>query len=496
MNESSPNEYRASADPAPLDGPVTRRGVHFMASVRVFLSSPYRDMQAERAYLHEVVFPRVAEQYQASGYTLEIVDPRLTATSEEEAEGVETLEAALDEVVACRPHFLCLLGNNYGKVTLEVPDAIGRKHPAVRHFFRTSRVHLETLAAVIREPEQAAHAHFYFRKPQIVTKLFDADKSAYVPNNKMEALNEVEAHKLEIFKEAITRTGRPIFHYSCQWDSMSRQLTGFEQLGARVENDLLCIVGLASAAVVEETVPGSMATEEMMPAGSMLAGAAVGAGVVGAAALGASKLRKSGFSGGDDNAFENMATDEIESVAPVHDDMSAAAAFSDDAAMDQIVADAAEVPDDGGPAALAGEGFFGTDEETVVSDPNEMDADAAAAILGGNSAAYHSEEVAAEDDSAAAILNDAAVPDTDAEAAALDIFGEDAPAEAPANADENPFEVDTPAEEEVVEDIVGVEDEEAAIEVADDDEAVEVAAEEEEEEAPKKKKGGWFGKKK
>ena len=258
-----------------------------MSSVRVFLSSPYRDMQAERAYLHEVVFPRVAEKYQASGYSLEIVDPRLTAANEDEAEGVETLEAALDEVAACRPYFLCLLGNNYGKVTLEVPDPIGRKHPAVRHFFRTSRVHLETLAAVIREPANAGHSFFYFRKPQIVTKLFDADKQAYVPNNKMEALNEVEAHKLNIFKEAITRTARPIFHYSCQWDSMNRQLTGFEQLGARIENDLLSMVGLASAAVVEETIPGSMATEEMATGGgSMLAAAAVGGAVAGAAVVG------------------------------------------------------------------------------------------------------------------------------------------------------------------------------------------------------------------
>lgn len=457
-----------------------------MASVRVFLSSPYRDMQAERAYLHEVVFPRVAEQYQASGHTLEIVDPRLTAANEEEAEGLETLEWALDEVAACRPHFLCLLGNNYGKVTLEVPDAIGRKHPAVRHFFRTSRVHLETLAAVIREPQHAEHAYFYFRKPQIVTKLFDADKATYVPNNKMEALNEVEAHKLQIFKEAITRTGRPIFQYSCQWDSANRQLAGFEQLGARVENDLLCMVGLASAAVVEETVPGSMVTEEM-PAGSMLAGAAIGgAAIAGAAALAGgrrSRMRDEEIFGGQsgDNGFEAMAEDEIASVAAVPD---AAAAFADDAAIDQIVADAAEVPDDGSAAAVVGD-----DDETVVSDPNAMDHDAAAAILGGYEPQHADEEVATEDDGGA-MLNDVAATDTDAEAAALDIFGGTSAISHPAAAaDEgNPFEVDTPAEEESPADIVGVEEE------AVEEEAVEAAEEEEEEEAPKKKKkGGWFG---
>jgi hypothetical protein len=443
-------------------------------------------MQAERAYLHEVVFPSVAEKFQASGYTLEIVDPRLTATNEEEAEGLETLEAALDEVAACQPYFLCLLGNNYGKVTLEVPEAIGRKHPAVRHFFRTSRVHLETLTAVIREPHNAHHSFFYVRKPQIVTKLFDADKQNYVPNNKMEALNEVEAHKLEIFKEAIVRTGRPVFYYGCQWDSASRQLTGFEQLGARIENDLLSMVGLAepSAAVVEETVPGSMATEEMA-GGSMLAGAAVAGGVAvaGAAALAGSKLGKGGRRGlggrsglgaaPEDGGYDTMPEEqEVAAVAPVDETMpDAASAFADDAAIDQIVADAAEVPDDGSPAALAGDGAFG-------ANPFETD-DAAAALLSGGDNPF---EEAPADDNAAAMLNDAPVADGDAEAAAMNIFGSDAPAEAPA--DDNSFEVDGAMEDS--QDIV-----------AEEEEVMEIV-EEEEEEAPKKKKEkkGWFGKKK
>src|SRR5690349_17652771 len=116
-----------------------------MGTVRVFLCSAYRDMQAQRAYLHDVVFPRVSQTYQANGHTLEIVDPRRQAANEEDAEGLATLEKTLDDVECCRPHFLCLLGTNYGKVILEVPDAIGRKHPAIRHFFRISRVHLETL---------------------------------------------------------------------------------------------------------------------------------------------------------------------------------------------------------------------------------------------------------------------------------------------------------------------------------------------------------------
>lgn len=452
-------------------------------------------MQAERKYLHEVVFPRVMQAYQAAGHSLEIVDPRFQAASEEDAEGVDTLDAALDQAASCRPYFLCLLGNNYGKVILEVPDAIGRKYPAVRHFFRTARVHLECLVGVIREPHLAEHSYFYFRKPQIVTTLFAADKADFFPNNKMDALNEVEAHKLEIFKEALVRTGRPVFYYSCQWDSMNRSLTGFDTLGARVENDLLSMVGLAapSAAVVQDTVPGSMVTEEMSGGSILAAGAVAGAAVAGAAALAATmpmeSVPEAAATPADDNAFDAFAAEEAAAAAPA-EMADAASAFNDDDAINQIVAEASEVPDDGSAAMVAEEPVA---DETVISDAA---AEAAAGeILGGENpfdapAASDNpfesplEEVAADD--AGAMLTDGAVADADAEAAALDIFGEDAPPSAPTGTEAS-FEVDSPVAAEDDGEIVAVEE-------AVEEDVVEVAAEEEE--APKKKKGGWFGKKK
>jgi hypothetical protein len=430
-------------------------------------------MQAERAYLHEVVFPRVSETYQQHGHTLEIVDPRLTANDEEEAEGIETLEHALDEVESCRPHFLCLLGTNYGKVILEVPDAVGRKHPAVRHFFRTSRVHLETLVAVIRDPERAEQSFFYYRKSEFLDQLFAADKQHYVPNNKMEALNEVETHKLEIFKEAIGRTNRPIFAYDCQWDSTHRQVTGFDQLGARVENDLLSIIGLAeapAAGMVEETVPGSMLTEEVV-AGTLAAGAIVAGAAVAGGALGRSKVKHAepetaGMSAFDDAAgIEHAVGEATGEPSPFEE----APAYEEAAAYEEApVEEGAAVEE---PVA---------EDETVISDGAVVDDAAAEAAA---------EEILSGDDYTAPGQNESMAgmvsSQRNAEAAAAEIFGgmEEAPA---ANPDDNPFEVDTPAEEEASEEIVAVE------EAAEEEEPVEVAAEEEEP-APKKKKKGWFG---
>jgi hypothetical protein len=445
-------------------------------TVRVFISSPYRDMQAERAYLHDVVFPRVSEIFQQNGHTLEFVDPRRLAVNEDEAEGLDTLERALDDVEACRPHFLCLLGSNYGKVTLEVPDAIGRKHPAVRHFFRTSRVHLESLTGVIRDPSRAPHAYFYFRNPDFLTQVDASEQSTFVPNNKLGALNEIEAHKLEIFKEAVRNSGRPVFEYGCSWDSATSQITGLEEFGARVENDLLCIIGLGeppmAAAAVADTVPGSVATEEVA-AGVLVAGAAL-AGMAVAGSAHAAQAEPA------DGGWETMATEEIAAAGEVASVEPDAGAFTDDAAMDQAVAEVTAEPEEAAEMS---------DDETVVSEEPGVE-EAAAEEAAGEVLSDDGFDAAAPPEPA---FNNEAVNEADAEAAAAGIFGGDEEVPAGEAAEENPFEVDAPlaSDDDQPADIVSVEDvaeeEEAPGEVAEEDE--------EEEEAPKKKakKGGWFG---
>jgi hypothetical protein len=433
-----------------------------------------------------VVFPRVQQRYQEVGYSLELVDPRLHAASEEDAEGLGTLERSLDDVESCRPHFLCLLGSNYGKVILEVPDAIGRKHPAVRHFFRISRVHLETMTSVLRDPGRAEHSFFYFRKPDFLTDVAEYDKPTYVPNNKMEALNEIEAHKLEIFKEAIQRTGRPVRSYGCTYDSAAQTITGLDDLGAKIEHDLLTIVGLAEPLAVEDTVPGSMVTEE---AAGVVAGIAAGA-AIGAVAMEAtmpvdeapvaeepvaedpfaeapveaepdmgiaasagapnvSLLSKSVL--GDESAAS------LEMPMPMQD-AGAAAAFNDDAAIDEIVAEVTDQPE------------VISDEETVISE--QVIDDASAEQAAGE--VFGSDQVV-EDAFADQLLSD---NNQDAEAAAMEVFatGDEV---APADPNAPSFEVAPGAMAEMG----------SSFDFSDNAVAPEpVEVVEEEEEAPKKKK--------
>ena len=83
--------------------------------IRVFISSTFRDMHAERDYLSRQVFPELRSRCQKRGAEFIGLDLRWGVT-EEEARREGALKICLDEIERCRPFFVCLLGSRYGWV--------------------------------------------------------------------------------------------------------------------------------------------------------------------------------------------------------------------------------------------------------------------------------------------------------------------------------------------------------------------------------------------
>lgn len=81
--------------------------------VRVFISSTFRDMHAERDHLVRFVFPRLRDVLQKRRLHLIDVDLRWGVTSDEDA-----FERCMDEIERCLPRFVCMLGGRYGWVPL------------------------------------------------------------------------------------------------------------------------------------------------------------------------------------------------------------------------------------------------------------------------------------------------------------------------------------------------------------------------------------------
>lgn len=84
-------------------------------TIRVFISSTFRDMHAERDHLVKFVFPELKEKCRRQRMDLIDVDLRW-GVSEEDAEGGKALDICLDEIDSCRPYFIGLLGHRYGCV--------------------------------------------------------------------------------------------------------------------------------------------------------------------------------------------------------------------------------------------------------------------------------------------------------------------------------------------------------------------------------------------
>ncbi len=82
-------------------------------TIKIFLSSTFKDMHVERDHLLHVVFPELKARCRQKRINLIEIDLRW-GVSEHDAEDGKVLDICLDEVDAYRPFFVGLLGHRYG----------------------------------------------------------------------------------------------------------------------------------------------------------------------------------------------------------------------------------------------------------------------------------------------------------------------------------------------------------------------------------------------
>ncbi|HCN78592.1 MAG TPA: hypothetical protein DIT13_15530, partial [Verrucomicrobiales bacterium] len=184
-------------------------------TVRVFISSTFRDMQAERDHLVRFVFPRLPEELLPRRILLVDVDLRWGVTSDQDALGV--CREVIDE---CRPRFMGMLGGRYGWV----PDGKDKSITA-------DEVHYGVLD---REPAKRGEAFFYFLEESATAQMVEEEAGEY-----REPVGSENAGKLAALKESIIAAGLPVFVYPAEWDATQNRLTGLEAFGNQVHDDLL-----------------------------------------------------------------------------------------------------------------------------------------------------------------------------------------------------------------------------------------------------------------
>ena len=215
-------------------------------TVRVFISSTFEDMHAERDYLVKQVFPELREWCEKRKLNLVDIDLRW-GVKEDDSQNKNVVDVCLKRIDDARPFFLCFLGQRRGWVpqltdiseTTISPDAfpdlreqIGNAsvtemeimHALINPFHR-SRVNKDIESEYF---QPVKHAFFYLRNPSYLSELpkdFPDLLNIYTnegianQEEKRDADLELEKWRTEKIPDLCEQLGIPLHHYKSTWNA-------------------------------------------------------------------------------------------------------------------------------------------------------------------------------------------------------------------------------------------------------------------------------------
>jgi hypothetical protein len=140
--------------------------------IRIFISSTFRDMQSERNYLVEKVFPALKKYCQERDVTLIELDLRWGISEEASKQG-KVVEICLQEIENTHPFFIGLLGNRYGWTPspeeITKNPQIPEQYPWITTDLSAGRsiTEIEMQYGVLRSRDNI-NAYFYLRSPEMI----------------------------------------------------------------------------------------------------------------------------------------------------------------------------------------------------------------------------------------------------------------------------------------------------------------------------------------
>jgi tetratricopeptide (TPR) repeat protein len=217
---------------------------HSWKSRPVFITSTFRDMHAERDYLHQFVFPELEERLKERFHHLEPIDLRwgveTRSTGDQQAKELLVLKVCLAEIERSRPFLIALIGDRYGWIP--PPE---RMKAAVNEAGFTTTVEGKSITAleieygVLDNADQRRRSRFYFREPLPYDSM-DAETAALCSDLHSGEPGAEDAHdRLQALKHRIAeKMPDRVRHYSATWDAEKKHVNGLEEWGKQVLEDL------------------------------------------------------------------------------------------------------------------------------------------------------------------------------------------------------------------------------------------------------------------
>lgn len=187
---------------------------------RIFVSSTFSDLHAERNALREFVFPRLRELCLQNGCRFQAIDLRW-GVSAEAGRDQKTMQICLEEIKRCqkvtpRPNFIVLLGDRYGWCPL--PEEI-----LADEFEKILEFISDDDKKDLRWNEKAAgHVFCFFRNFANRDELsadFTEQAGRFFEFDENKKPNEIANRKLETLKKRLRDTlpKQNVHDYSAQW---------------------------------------------------------------------------------------------------------------------------------------------------------------------------------------------------------------------------------------------------------------------------------------
>ena len=181
-------------------------------NVRVFLSSTFRDMHAERDYLIKFTFPALRERLLP--YRIELYDIDLRwGITEDEAKNEKVISLCLEQVDECRPFFLAFLGHRYGWVPPVIPVDTQARFPFVGRFPGVSVTELELRHGIL-DADPPPRALVLLRSEESLSTIPPATRN----RDFKEADPELD-QQLQRLKEDLQAGPFPVQPYTAQWNA-------------------------------------------------------------------------------------------------------------------------------------------------------------------------------------------------------------------------------------------------------------------------------------
>jgi len=206
--------------------------------IRVFISSTFKDMHAERDHLVTVVFPELRERIEQLGLEFFDVDLRWGVPKKdsdgEAANSWEYCRKWIDEV---EPFFICLLGQRYGWVP--PPENLKRVEDQQRQARDPRSVTDMEVRHGVLNSRLKRRSYFYLRETLVPAPSPDATEEQLKTYGTFVDPPPL-SDKLAQLKAEVLQCGRPVRGYTCRWTGkeFADVDTAEKPFGPRVLEDL------------------------------------------------------------------------------------------------------------------------------------------------------------------------------------------------------------------------------------------------------------------